>query len=171
MTTAAEYAVREHWDQIKGKILKHWGLLTEDDVEASNGSLQVLVGRIHDRTGRDVAQIERDLDKILETEVTSYDQIRGKFNEYTEEAAATAKEYGQQAKQYGEQAMHTAQEYAQQAGAAVEQGYNQAAEYATETYHEAEQTIRRNPMESVMVCFGSGLITGVLVGLMLRGRR
>lgn len=152
MTTAAEYAVREHWDQIKGKILKHWGLLTEDDVESCNGSLQMLVGKVHDRTGRDIAQIERDLDKILETEVTTYDQIRGKFNEYTEEATATAKQYGQQA-------AHTAQEYSQQARAAMEQGY-----------HQAEDTVRRNPFESVIASFGTGLIAGVLVGLMLRGR-
>jgi ElaB/YqjD/DUF883 family membrane-anchored ribosome-binding protein len=37
-------------------------------------------------------------------------------------------------------------------------------------YEQAEQTIRHNPMESIMVSFGAGLISGVLVGLCLRSR-
>lgn len=171
MTTAAEYAVREHWDQIKSKIRKHWGLLTEDDVQSCNGSLQMLVGKIHDRTGRDVAQIERDLDKILETEVTAYDQIRGKFSEYADEAATTAKQYGEKAKQYGEQAVQSAQEYGQQARAAMGQGYDETAAKLRQGYHQAEDTVRRNPLESVVASLGAGLIVGVVMGLMMQGRR
>jgi uncharacterized protein YjbJ (UPF0337 family) len=57
--------------------------------------------------------------------------------------------------------------YAQQA---AEQG-RQAAESVREGYHEVEDMVRQRPTESLAVCFGVGVITGVVVSLMFRGSR
>jgi hypothetical protein len=39
-----------------------------------------------------------------------------------------------------------------------------------EGYREAEAAIRRRPGEAAAICFGAGLVVGVLVGLVLRSR-
>jgi len=164
MPTAVEYAVREHWDQLQDKIIKHWGLMTEEDVASCEGNVKLLVGKIHDRTGKDIAQIEADLEKIIATEVTTYDQLKGTAQEYADQAAATAQQYKQQA-------AHAAGQYTDQARAAMEQGYDEAAARFRQGYNEAEQAIRKNPLESILTSFGTGLIAGVVVGLVLHGRR
>ena len=49
--------------------------------------------------------------------------------------------------------------FADHAGEQVQQGYDQA-----------EQLVQRRPVESVAVAFGTGLIAGVIVGLILRSK-
>ena len=46
----------------------------------------------------------------------------------------------------------------------------QAREQVQEGYEQAEQMVRQRPVESVAIAFGSGLIAGVIVGLVLRSR-
>jgi len=56
-------------------------------------------------------------------------------------------------------AVNRAQEVTQQAAANIRSGYA-----------EMEGVVRRHPTESLVVCFGSGLITGVIVSLLLKWR-
>lgn len=56
-----------------------------------------------------------------------------------------------------EQAKHTAQDYAANAAGS-----------AREQYGQAEEWVRRKPAESVIVSFGTGLLIGVIVGLVSR---
>jgi ElaB/YqjD/DUF883 family membrane-anchored ribosome-binding protein len=56
-------------------------------------------------------------------------------------------------------ATQAAQEYA-----------NQASDIAKEQYGRAQDMVRQRPAESVIVSFGTGLLVGVVVGLMFRSK-
>src|SRR5690606_2487395 len=67
-------------------------------------------------------------------------------------------------------AMETAQKYASQAAESVQQSTQQVREAVESGYHETEKLIRERPIESLAVVFGAGLIAGVVVGVLMRGR-
>jgi uncharacterized protein YjbJ (UPF0337 family) len=129
------------WNQVKGRVKERWGELTENDLQQVKGDADQLVGVIQQRTGETRRQIEDFLDSVMS------------------EGASTVS-----------RAAETAREYADQAGAAVRDGYEHVAESVRAGYDEAQTMVRRNPVESVAVAFGAGIITGVIVGLVLRSR-
>ena len=45
--------------QLKGRIRKRWGKLTNDDLEQIGGDGEILVGRLQERYGRTREQVER----------------------------------------------------------------------------------------------------------------
>ena len=45
---------------------------------------------------------------------------------------------------------------------------HQAAEQAGATFRSAQTTVQKRPMESILACFGVGLITGIAVSLLMR---
>ena len=61
--------------------------------------------------------------------------------------------------QWANQARDAARAFAETAGGQVQQSYEQA-----------EHLVQRRPVESVAVAFGSGLIAGVIIGLVIRSR-
>jgi ElaB/YqjD/DUF883 family membrane-anchored ribosome-binding protein len=66
------------------------------------------------------------------------------------------------------EAVETAGRYAEQASEAFREQYDHAAESVRAGYERAGEMVRRSPVESVAVAFGAGIITGVVVGLMMR---
>lgn len=130
-----------NWNEVKGKIQQRWGQLSDDDLRHFQGGAEQLVGVIQQRTGEARERIENYLEEIA-TECSST----------LDRAADTAREYSHQASE----AMH--------------RGYEQASQTVRTGYAQAGQMVRRNPVESIAVAFGAGLITGVVVGLALRSR-
>jgi uncharacterized protein YjbJ (UPF0337 family) len=49
------------WDQLKGKAQENWGELTDDDLDVAEGNYEEFVGRIKERTGESIEDIERRL--------------------------------------------------------------------------------------------------------------
>ncbi len=43
--------IKGNWNEMKGKIKQHWGNLTDDDLQFTEGKEDELVGRIQKRTG------------------------------------------------------------------------------------------------------------------------
>jgi len=66
--------------------------------------------------------------------------------------------------------MEQVQQRSQQAADQFRQGYDQASEAVRQRYEEAEEMIRERPAESAAVCFGVGMLVGVVLGLALRSR-
>jgi uncharacterized protein YjbJ (UPF0337 family) len=130
-----------HWNQIKGKLRQRWGQLSENDFTEFHGDVDELVGIIQRKTGESREAIGEYLDQLT----------RGMGQ--TIEAAAEA-----------------VRGYAQQAAENVQSAASRAAEQFRGGYAEAQRHVRERPMESLAVCFGAGLITGVLLGLLLRSR-
>ena len=67
-------------------------------------------------------------------------------------------------------AAETVRDYAQHASESVQHTAKQAAGQVRAGYNEAERFVRNRPGESLLVCFGVGLIAGVVIALSLRSR-
>lgn len=65
-------------------------------------------------------------------------------------------------------AAEAVRDYAQHASDSVQHTAKQAAGHVRTGYNEAERFVRNRPGESLLVCFGVGLIAGVVIALSLR---
>ena len=130
-----------HWNEIKGKIRTKWGQLTDDDLPQFHGEVDKLVGTIQRKTGEGRDAIEKML------------------NEWSGSAASTFEQAAESVRQYTNRAAETAQNTAKQAADQLRSGYA-----------EAERFVHDRPGESLAVCFGAGLVAGILVGILIRLR-
>ena len=129
------------WNEIKGKLRQKWGQLTDDDLPQLRGELDQIIGIIQRKTGEARGAIERYLEQVSGSAAS---------------AVGTAAE--------------TAGGYAQHAAEAVQDTAKQAGDQVRAGYDAAERFVRERPKESLAVCFGVGVITGVVVALLLRTR-
>ena len=106
-----------------------------------NGNVDQLVGTIQRRTGEAREVIEQF------------------FEQLSPDSTSAIGRAGETVRAYVQQAADTVQEKSKQAAASVREGYA-----------EVEEMVRQRPAESLAVCFGAGVITGVVVGLVLRSR-
>ena len=130
-----------NWNEIKGKLRQRWGQLTDDDLPQIRGDAEQVIGAIQRKTGEAREAIERYLQEVSGSAAS---------------AIGTAAE--------------TVSDYAQQASEAVQHSVKQAADQVRAGYNEAERFVRDRPGESLLVCFGVGLITGVVIALVVRSR-
>lgn len=137
-----EQTLQGNWNEIKGKLRSKWGALTDDDLKVFNGNLDQLMGTIQRKTGEARENIEQF------------------FEQFTSNGAAAITRAGDAVRGYAQQAADAVQETSKNAAASVRKGYA-----------EAEGMVRQRPAESLAVCFGAGLITGVVVGLLVRWRK
>ncbi len=114
-----------NWNEIKGKLRKHWGQLSNDDVQTFNGNVDQLVGLIQRKTGEARSQVEDFLDEL------------------TANGSASLTD-----------AVENVREYAHQAADKIQEGSQQAMDTFREGYGQAEDMIRQRPTESVAICFG-----------------
>ncbi|QDU37177.1 hypothetical protein Mal4_14860 [Maioricimonas rarisocia] len=129
------------WNEVKGQVKERWGQLSDDDLARAEGNADQLVGVIQQKTGESRRNIEEFLEKAIDDNANTMDQV-----------ARTARAYAEQA---SEKYQETVDQVTDQVGA---------------SYAEAEAMVQRKPVESVAVAFGAGIITGVVVGLALRSR-
>lgn len=130
-----------NWNEIKGKLRSRWGQLTDDDLPQFHGEVDKLVGTIQRKTGEGREAIEKYLNDLSGSTASTFGQAAEGIRQYTNRAAETA------------------QNTARQAADQVRAGYG-----------EAERLIHERPAESLAVCFGAGLVTGVLLGMMLSSK-
>ncbi len=145
-----EQVLEGKWNEIQGKLRERWGQLGQDELAKFEGDVQQLVGLIQQRTGVAREKVEAYLTEL--TDCTSVEQ-------------ATAKP-----KLYAQHVAENASEYAQQVGESIREGAQTVSDSARASYVQTERLGRRKPVESLAVCFGTGLITGVVLGLVLRSK-
>jgi uncharacterized protein YjbJ (UPF0337 family) len=136
-----QQTLQGNWNEIKGKLRSKWGELTDDDVMAFNGDIDQMIGTIQKKTGAARENIEQF------------------FEQFSNNASAAFRQAKEDVSSSAHYAVNRAQEVTQQAAANIRSGYA-----------EMEGVVRRHPTESLVVCFGSGLITGVIVSLLLKWR-
>ena len=129
-----------NWNEIKGKLRQKWGQLTDDDLPQIRGEAEQIIGVIQRKTGEAREAIERYLQEVSGS-------------------AASATGTATRRSDYAQHASETVQHTAKQAADQVRAGYD-----------EAERFVRDRPGESLAVCFGVGVITGVVIALSLRSR-
>lgn len=147
-----EQTLQGNWNEIKGKIRNKWGQLTNDDLQFAHGNIEQLVGLIQRKTGEARSAIEQFLE------------------ESTAGGASTISQAAETARQYAQQAMETVQERSKTAAESFRRNYGQAADSVRNGYGQAEEMIKERPAESAAVCFGVGMLCGVILGLALRSR-
>lgn len=147
-----QQTLQGNWNEIKGKLKSKWGQLTNDDLQQAHGSVDQLVGLIQRKTGEARNSVEQFLEDLTSNGSSG-------FNKATETA-----------KEYAHQAMETVQDSSKKAAESVRRGYDQASESVQKGYQEAEHMIKQRPAESAAVCFGVGMVVGVLLGLTMRSR-
>jgi uncharacterized protein YjbJ (UPF0337 family) len=142
----SQQALQGHWNEIKGELRRKWGQLTEDDLRTFNGDVDRLVGLIQRKTGTARETVEDYLE-----------QLTAAGESFVGQATETAREYINEATDRIQQGRDYAAEKLQQGQEAVQ-----------EFREEGEELVRRHPAESALVCFGAGILTGLLVSVMLR---
>jgi len=60
--------LKGQWQQMRGKIRKQWGKLTDDDLDMIQGNQEILIGKLQERYGRKREEIEKELKVWLEAE-------------------------------------------------------------------------------------------------------
>lgn len=137
----SEQTLQGNWHEIKGKLRSKWGELTDDDVMAFNGDVEQLFGTIQRKTGEARESVEQF------------------FEQFNSNGAAAINQVGEKVRAGAQQAADYVQDTAQHAADSVRDGYA-----------DVEEMVRQRPAESLAVCFGAGVITGVVVSLLLRWR-
>jgi uncharacterized protein YjbJ (UPF0337 family) len=130
-----------NWKEIKGKLRQKWGQLTDDDFPQIRGEAEQIIGIIQRKTGEAREAIEQYLQEISGSAASAIGTTAETVCDYAQHASETVQ--------------HTAKRTADQ----VRAGYN-----------EAGRLVRDRPGESLLVCFGVGVITGVVIALSLRSR-
>jgi len=133
-----QQVLQGNWNEIKGKLRHKWGQLTSDDVQSFDGNVDRLMGLIQRKTGEGREAVERFLNDVTTHSSSAMDQ-----------------------------AADTVRDYAQQANDRIQEGAQQAAEAARQTYEDAQELVRRRPSEAAAICFGAGVLTGLVVALLI----
>lgn len=139
-----------NWNDLKGRLKKKWGQLTNDDVQSFDGNVDRLIGMIQSKTGEARNSIERFLDELTRSGSKG---VSGAAESVRETVTAAA---GQ------------VRDYAGQAASAVNSQMSAAAETFRDGYQDVEQVVKKRPGESVAVCFGAGIVAGLLLALTMR---
>jgi uncharacterized protein YjbJ (UPF0337 family) len=137
----SQETIEGSWNQVKGKVRERWGQLSDNELEEARGHVEQLVGLIQERTG----EVREEVESYLECAAG-------------DGASAVGKATG---------AVRSGARYAAEA---VQHAAEKATDAARAGYIQTERAIRNRPVESLAACFGAGLITGVVVGLLLRSK-
>ncbi len=133
--------LRENWNHVKGRIQERWGQLDDDDLDRAKEDVNQLIALIQHKTGE------------------SPDTIAHFIDEAAEEDPSVTEKVKEVSRQYAEQAQDVGSKY-----------YQQAADTVAESYQHVQSTVRERPTESMALTFAAGVITGTLLGVMLRSR-
>jgi ElaB/YqjD/DUF883 family membrane-anchored ribosome-binding protein len=139
MATAQK--IEGNWNEIKGKLQKRWGQLSDDVLKNFHGNMNELAGIIERATGESRNEVKNYLDELSDQAQSMYASAASTAREYTQQAAKTIGDTGRQ-----------------------------AVDQFRSGYAQTEDFVQNRPMQSVAVTFGVGMAIGVLVGLLLRSK-
>lgn len=57
-----EDTLKGKWEQVKGKVQKNWGKLTDDDLDVIKGSSKELAGKLQERYGMTKEEAEKEVE-------------------------------------------------------------------------------------------------------------
>jgi ElaB/YqjD/DUF883 family membrane-anchored ribosome-binding protein len=134
-------SLQNRWNELRGEVKRHWSQLDDDDLQVQECNIDYLVDRIQQKTGEGRETIERFL-----TDLTA------RASPIVSRAAETVGGYVHEASD--QFCLNTGRFY----------------DEAQERFDQAQDVVRQNPVRSVAVALGIGLVTGLIVGLAVRSR-
>ena len=69
-------SLRGNWNQLKGRIRRQWGKLTDDELDVIKGDQEILIGKIQEHYGRSRDEAEREVREWLAGEDRDLDRRR-----------------------------------------------------------------------------------------------
>jgi uncharacterized protein YjbJ (UPF0337 family) len=66
--------LRGNWNELKGRVRRQWGKLTDDDLDMVKGDQEILIGKIQQHYGRSRDEAEREVREWLSGEDRGYDR-------------------------------------------------------------------------------------------------
>ena len=142
--------VRGQWDKLRGKIKQKWGQLTDDDLQIVGGNVDELVGRIHQKTGVAREQVEKFIGDLASGTSSTVEHARDAAMDFAGQAASRVREGYEQVSDR------------------MRDSYEDVSGRVREGYQRVGERVRENPAQSMLAVFGMGVITGVVLGLVLR---
>lgn len=139
MATAQK--IEGNWNEIKGKLQKRWGQLSDEILKNFHGNMNDLAGVIERTTGESHKEVQRYLDELSDQAQSMYSSAASTVRDYSQQAARTFGDTGRQ-----------------------------AMEQFRSGYAQTEDLVQNRPMQSVAITFGVGVAIGVLVGMLLRSK-
>jgi uncharacterized protein YjbJ (UPF0337 family) len=137
-----QQTLKGNWNEIAGELRSKWGQLNGDEMQQFKGDAAQLVGYIQRKTGDAKDKVEEFLSDLT-----------ANGGEAISRAAATVKDFASQA-------LHTAKE-----------GADSVADHARSGYATAERVVKHRPATSVAAAFGTGLLIGAVLSLLMRPQR
>ena len=136
-----QQTLKGQWNQLKGKVRERWAQLTDDELGRTEGNIEQVIGLIQRKTGETRARVESFLDEVSERGAS----IASRISETAQESVGNAAETVQMA---------------------ATQVYD-AAQYGVA---QTQKMVQSKPIECLAVSFGVGLLSGIVVGLIIRSR-
>jgi len=140
-TMTSQQILEANWNEIKDKLRQKWGQLTDEDLPQLRGDADQIVGIIQRKTGETREAIEQYVEQVSGSAASAIGKAAGAVGDYAQHAAE-----------------------------GVQDTAKQAADQVRAGYDAAERFVRERPKESLAVCFGVGVIAGVVIALLLRSR-
>jgi uncharacterized protein YjbJ (UPF0337 family) len=129
------------------------------------GKWNEIKGKLRSRWGQltddDLTQFHGQVDQLIGTIQRKTGEGRDAIERYIDDLAASPNV---------NQAAEAVQNTVKQATENVQRTIKQAGEQVQARYGEVEDFVRQRPGESLAVCFGAGVVTGVLLGLILTSK-
>ncbi len=120
------------WNEVSGRIKEKWGVMTDDDLSRPKERRTPRRGDPAE-DGQAREEVERFLDSIVAGSRPAMERI-----------ASTAEDYAASARDYA----------AERAGHDARRQYENVEQSISAGYQEAEECVRRRPVESVAIAFG-----------------
>lgn len=57
--------VEGNWEELKGKVQKRWGKITDDDLDVIQGDSKILVGKLQEKYGMSKEAAEKSVEHIM----------------------------------------------------------------------------------------------------------
>ncbi|MBC7967188.1 MAG: hypothetical protein H7Z17_14840 [Fuerstia sp.] len=131
----------ENWNDIRATLKSKWRQLSDHDLRGFKGSADQLVNMIQKRTGQARHAIENQLEEMVAQGRNVKNQVGEVFQDVTA-----------------------------QAGDLWQEGYDNASERLAGGYREASAFAKENPGAAVAILFGSGLLAGLGIAMLMRRR-
>lgn len=131
----------ENWNDIRATLKSKWRQLSDHDLRGFQGSADQLVNMIQKRTGQARNAIENQLEEMI----AQGRNVKNQLGEVFQDVAIQAGDYWQE-------------------------GYENASDRLAGGYREASAFAKENPGAAVAILFGSGLLAGLGIAMLLRRR-
>lgn len=133
------------------------------NAELIQGKWNKMRGQIQERWGE---LADDDLDRFQ----GNVDALVGEIQQRTGESREAIEEFLERLSTQSASAATQARQYVSRAAEAAAAVPHRLARTAGDGYADTQELVRHKPVESVAVAFGTGLLMGVFIGLLIRSR-